>query len=54
VKSEKETPFQRWYRLRKDEFNAKRRKRYKQDKAYREAQVAASANYRASRRKQEE
>lgn len=34
-----ETAWQKWYRVHKEEFNASRRKRYADDKEYRESQI---------------
>lgn len=40
------TPYQRWYKKRKDQYNQKRRERYSNDSAYATKQVKASREYR--------
>jgi hypothetical protein len=40
-----ETPFQKWYRVHKDEYAAKRRERYAKDPAYRARAIAQSLKY---------
>jgi len=41
-----QTEFQKWYGENKEEFNAKRRKRYQRDKAYRESQLTTTRKWR--------
>lgn len=46
----KETPYQRWYRKNREQFNAARRARYQKDKDYRKQQRASTQRRRAEER----